>query len=1344
MKRFRCLTGIALLWVLFLTVPSLRAHAGEQRTVYNSPFVSFSPDRLGWTTDAGDTDYQWYNYGDTVETGIRSSLRAPETGEHFYRYARQGMIPVGKWVVNHRSARCIHGNTDIGNYHDLDYGRKMCRRPYHSGWIGWCADCGERLTDMLVYMNRETAETLQWLDFKKDMFYYYLCPWCANLEQGVPMGTHSCKAVSANRYKVVYDPNTTGIHGGYMAPSWHMYNDATEYNGMTVTPVKNLTKNSYSRIGYEFAEWNTEPDGTGESYGDGARIRNLAAKEGEEVVLYAQWRPSRSALCIDPAGGRYRGTEEKTVVWGDYGSSMTLDPEAVTAPAGHKVSFDTNGGEETESLTGGMHFVEWIPGQPFGGTLRGNQYQFTAQDKTVDTVTARYEPDPVILPEPVKAGYSFGGWYYDKSFGQAAGGPGDEIVPRQDMTLYAQWVELVLSSRENYERNGGAGAVDLCWRQSDGKDKIYLVYQSLDGENWVSVSETGDVGGRSDVDVVFRNEKTARQFAVPATGRYTLTAKGAQGGGYGTRQGGQGGSVTADFWLSRGEILTVSVGGRDGQNGGGSATHYGNGGGYTSIGSDRKGILLTAGGGGGASVTENGGAGGSESGLVRGNAGQSGMAGGGGGFQGGSAGEYIAHHHNKQSSCYHAHTGSAEKGGGCYGTRTIKRTEKVCEPIMVYLNTSTWQHGVQCGGILSHSHYAFYGSNGCSQQHGHIFIMTCTVCGKLPLEKSIPGRHTFWEETEEYVLNCGREERYYCGYADGQVISSKPGQGGSSYVNTEYAMTYEMQAGVNPGDGSASVFAGMVGFLETLELSGVAAPDMAPPDKVSREVETEAAGGNKIAVRWKEPQDNGTQYFHRVESHLRQTSGLLCGSNITSDILISGVKGYYYLTDEAAFTRVTADNGIYTRDCCGFLELSEEAASKYLHVAAVDAAGNLGETTHISVNGKNGDVAWPLYTEPLEMEPGENVYEAREGVWYVKSDGETPFTLHYGARMEGQASLRYQPNYVIFESAFGGETAKSILFAPSCPISNREIRTEAEELTYAQEGRMLLERYPYSVVVRSGGNRELRATQKFLAGPELSGIPIEIFPAVGADRDGDMVCSDPEKDRGNGILIIGDAQAPVITGTQPLDDMELLDRRNGRLTLTVSATDGLSGLRELYVAIFNRDNAIERIYRPDEEGRIVLDITEDDPIFIGDFTVTVRAVDNVGNAAEIVRGVTEFALEAEVERILEPHEPVFRRGESGVLSFTVWGYADRVEVVFPEEMTKGHPERNRTFVYTDDPFFQKEERVQFMIPLDVPPNQTYSITVRAYKDGKKLEEHPAVGVIQVEGTVLDEFRTRLR
>jgi hypothetical protein len=49
-----------------------------------------------------------------------------------------------------------------------------------------------------------------------------------------------------------------------------------------------------------------------------------------------------------------------------------------------------------------------------------------------------------------------------------------------------------------------------------------------------------------------------------------------------------------------------------------------------------------------------------------------------------------------------------------------------------------------------------------------------------------------------------------------------------------------------------------------------------------------------------------------------------------------------------------------------------------------------------------------------------------------------------------------------------------------------------------------------------------------------------------------------------------------------------------------------------------------------------------------------------------------------------------------------------------------------------------------MIPLYVTENTDYTVTVRAYKGDKMLERHPALAVLGVEGTVLDELRTRLR
>lgn len=192
------------------------------------------------------------------------------------------------------------------------------------------------------------------------------------------------------------------------------------------------------------------------------------------------------------------------------------------------------------------------------------------------------------------------------------------------------------------------------------------------------------------------------------------------------------------------------------------------------------------------------------------------------------------------------------------------------------------------------------------------------------------------------------------------------------------------------------------------------------------------------------------------------------------------------------------------------------------------------------------------------------------------------------------------------------------------------------------------------------------------------------------------------------------------------------------------ATDNLSGVGEFWVKISNTDNAVEKTYLPDTNGVISLDITAEDPIFSGDFTVTAYAVDNVGNKNTLQYGTTEFQLTARIERILEPHEPLFKRGESGILTITTWGYADKVEVIFPEEMTAWNPELNHVYSYIDSPGYKQEENLQFMIPLRMPENGSYEITVKAYKGDKKLEEHPSLKTLSVDGTILDDVRTRLR
>lgn len=57
-----------------------------------------------------------------------------------------------------------------------------------------------------------------------------------------------------------------------------------------------LSKNAFIYNNYEFAGWNTKPDGTGVSYEDNADIRNLTTQNYEIIVLYAQWKPQNTSV----------------------------------------------------------------------------------------------------------------------------------------------------------------------------------------------------------------------------------------------------------------------------------------------------------------------------------------------------------------------------------------------------------------------------------------------------------------------------------------------------------------------------------------------------------------------------------------------------------------------------------------------------------------------------------------------------------------------------------------------------------------------------------------------------------------------------------------------------------------------------------------------------------------------------------------------------------------------------------------------------------------------------------------------------------------------------------------
>ncbi len=1370
-KKSGLLCGLFLLAVcLFFagrTAKAEKPETEEPETIYNSPYVTFSPDGEAWTTNAGDTEYCWYEKGTAVFTDIPTSLRALHTGEHYYQMGRKGRIPIGRWEVVHKAGMCTHNSYpgDAAEWHGVRFARDICEGYYNSGWFAYCADCGEAVTGILIYMSKDAAETIDYLevgDGSPD--YFYLCPWSRNLEQGAGFAEHICKGISWNQYRVAYDPNTDEAYGGYMEESVHMYNNASEYEGKPVTPSVRLTPNAYTRIGYEFVGWNTEPDGSGTFYEDQARILNLTDrdirihKDGAVVTLYAQWRGSSSRLAIDPNGGSYRGSSAVTTVTGSYGSVYTADRAEVEAPAGHTVSFETNGGERLAPVTGTQHFVEWIKEQPFQGQMTADRYRFCGPDHSVDRIRAEYAPDPVTLPEPVWENHSFGGWYYDAEFTKPAGGGGDTVTPAKDTTLYAQWAELVLRASDNYTANGERGAVDLAWRQPDGLGKTYRLYQSRDERSFHRINTAEDVDSGRTVSVSCGYTGRPGTYTVPYTGFYNLTAEGAQGADYsadGQRAlGGRGGRVTARVWLQAGEVITYTVGGRNGYNGGGGGNRYANGGGCTVVSTDQKGVLLIAGGGGGAGARSNGGPGGSSEAVLSGAsgyAGQSGSAGGGGGFCGGVAGTYTPEKRGTRLRyltfdepttiyvAYHRENNEIDVGYQ-FGL-----------PVYLYIAQSRrLMQGEEFVGLTDSGDYVEYNGENWYVEGGrettvayyNWYPLFCVPITYSPHYGARGGFGMCWPGFEEGDVNGVFRLYQETEYVE-RPETITPAYGGSSYVNTAFAGSYDSAVGTRAGDGAFTIQSESIGFVEGASLDGVVASDMAPPDAVALEtMRKEALGQSQVKVLWEKPADNGTAYYHVAESYLTGSLTRLCRSNVTRNVLTTGVAGYYVLVDESAQTVVTGANGRYVREEGQTIPLGDRV--KYLHVAPVDRAGNLGETTHLRLEAADGDLRWPLHTRKLAVEEGDGVYRSPEGTIYVRSDGETPFALSYQAYMEGWAREDYQINYAVFESSAAGKSCRSILHCESSPVREGRFYLSEEERRLTSSGASLLSAYPHTRASRSEGNRELSVEQDFVLKREADGVQVEILPIAGADCQGETVYSDYGEDKGNGICMIGDATAPTIEGLSVLDGLTLLDRRNGAVELRITAEDALSGVRDFSLEIYNTDNAARRIYRPQADGVLRVDITGDDPIFSGDFTATVRAVDNVGNESSQSAGTTEFDLATEVVRILEPQDPVFQRGESGILTITTWGYAEKVEVEFPEELVGLSPELNRTYVYTDRPSYRHVEELPFMIPLDAPENASYEITVRAYKGDRRMEDHPSLSVIGVQGTVLDDVRTRLR
>lgn len=136
----------------------------------------------------------------------------------------------------------------------------------------------------------------------------------------------------------------------------------------------------------------------------------------------------------------------------------------------------------------------------------------------------------------------------------------------------------------------------------------------------------------------------------------------------------------------------------------------------------------------------------------------------------------------------------------------------------------------------------------------------------------------------------------------------------------------------------------------------------------------------------------------------------------------------------------------------------------------------------------------------------------------------------------------------------------------------------------------------------------------------------------------------------------------------------------------------------------------------------------------------IKIQDKVGNIRTLQSQTYDvFKLEGYIERNLGQAD-FWKRGETGIVHANASAYVDNVEIIFPDEFIEEDDSlADINYEYNGSEYIAVIGH-DFTIPLYVE-NNTYTVTIRAYKNGRMKEINP---YINANGSILDTIRRRVR
>ena len=162
-----------------------------------------------------------------------------------------------------------------------------------------------------------------------------------------------------------------------------------------------LRQNAFVLPGYTFTGWNTDSDGDGDAYGDGAKIADdlfLEADFDNTIKLYAQWKPQTYAVTFEASDGTGT-TKTQTFV---FDQEAALDRNEFNPPGdgSYKPSFLYWQGSDKNTYLDGEVVTNLCTTNETTGVVTGLTLTAQWSTENVVVITITNNGEPVMLSNP--------------------------------------------------------------------------------------------------------------------------------------------------------------------------------------------------------------------------------------------------------------------------------------------------------------------------------------------------------------------------------------------------------------------------------------------------------------------------------------------------------------------------------------------------------------------------------------------------------------------------------------------------------------------------------------------------------------------------------------------------------------------------------------------------------------------------------------------------------------------------------------------------------------------------------------------------------------------------------